>query len=219
MDRVPESLQDAAEEVRAHLVALRGGAPFLSPNDAWQLMRWLEGGVRVADILQALERAAEARRRSRTRSPLSLAAARRHLGRPVKGSFPTGNPARAGEPPLAPLVRALAASPDGPHAEARRALEAALLAVTERGEAGERAGLAAVRAFLDRAWDATGPVGRARLQEEAREELGDLLYLLDEPTALALVEETARDRLRRGYPALTAASIRELVGDDEPSDP
>src|SRR5688500_4071881 len=124
---VPEAWTVAAEEVRAHLCALRGGAPFLSPMDAWQLVRWLEEGVSVASILLALERAAEARRRTRSRTPLSLGAAKRHLGRPTSGAFSRERPSRGGEPLLAPLVRALRAVPIGSDRAARHALEAALL--------------------------------------------------------------------------------------------
>jgi hypothetical protein len=210
---VPEAWQLAAEEVRAHLCALRGGAPFLSPMDAWQLVRWLEEGVSVAAILLAMERAAEARRRSRSRTPLSLGAVKRHLGRPTRGAFAKELPPRGGEPPLAPLVRALRAVPLGADREARGALDAALLAIEGRGEEAERRALAAARTFLEAAWQAEGPAGRAALADEARVELGDLLGLVEEGTAAALVEETARDRLRGRYPALTAATLRELCGD------
>jgi hypothetical protein len=210
---VPAAWADAAEEVRAHLCALRGGAPFLSPMDAWQLVRWLEEGVPVGAILLALERAAEARRKARSRTPLSLAAAKRHLGRPVAGAFAKERPPRGGEPPLAPLVRALKAVPTGTDRAARDVLERALLAVDGRGEDAERQALSAVRTFLEDAWRALGEAGRKALADEARDELGDLLGLVDAGTADALVEETARDRLRRRYPALTAATLRELCGE------
>jgi hypothetical protein len=214
---VPDGWTEAAEEVRAHLCALRGGAPFLSPMDAWQLVRWLEEGVSVAAILLALERAADARRRSRSRTPLSLVAARRHLGRPVAGAFARALPSRRAEPPLAALVRALRAVPIGTDRAARAALEPALLEISGRGEVALRPALAAVRTFLETAWSALGAAGQEALAAEAREELGDLLGLVEEGTAAALVEETARDRLRGRYPALTAATLRELCGDDDPS--
>ncbi|MGC6492270.1 MAG: hypothetical protein ACON5B_05455, partial [Myxococcota bacterium] len=76
---VPEPLQAAAETVRRHLVALRGGAPFLSPSDAHQLLTWLEEGRGVGQILVAVERAATRRTRQRIRAPLSLTHARRYL--------------------------------------------------------------------------------------------------------------------------------------------
>lgn len=212
---VPEEWKDAAEEVRAHLCAIRGGAPFLSPADVLVLLRWLEGGVPVAAVLLAIERAAEARRKARGKTPLSLVAAKRHLGRPIAGVFHRARPPRGGEEPLAPLVRTLRAVPSATDREARERLEAALLGIPGRDDEAQRKALAAVRAFLDEAWAALGDEGRARLRDEAAAGLGDLLHLVDEGTARALVEEAARDGLRRGYPALTAASIRELCGDDD----
>ena len=41
-ERMEPDHRDAVEEVRAHLVSIRGGAPFLSPADAWQLLEWLD---------------------------------------------------------------------------------------------------------------------------------------------------------------------------------
>lgn len=84
---VPAGYREAAEEVRDHLVALRGGAPFLSPRDALALVRWLDEGVAVPLILLALERAAARRRANRARTPLSLVAAGRHLDT-VRGRAP-----------------------------------------------------------------------------------------------------------------------------------
>ncbi|HMV67604.1 MAG TPA: hypothetical protein PKA64_12195, partial [Myxococcota bacterium] len=55
---VPAAWVVAAERVRRHLVAARGGAPFLSPTDADLLVGWLESGVPVPTILGAIEAAA-----------------------------------------------------------------------------------------------------------------------------------------------------------------
>ena len=57
----PQSLQNKAEEVRAYLVAIRGGAPFLSAADGRLLVRWLEQGISVARILAAVDETAEKR--------------------------------------------------------------------------------------------------------------------------------------------------------------
>ena len=61
-DSPPDPIEAAAEEVRAHLVALRGGAPFLSPGDARLLLRWLdtEGAEASRAVRQAMERAVDA---------------------------------------------------------------------------------------------------------------------------------------------------------------
>ena len=56
-----------ADEVCRHLVMIRGGAPFLSSVDADLLTRWLDEGVGVGLILRAIERAAESRRKRRSR--------------------------------------------------------------------------------------------------------------------------------------------------------
>ena len=73
------SLAVQAEEVRAYVVAVRGGAPFLSAADGRLLVGWLEGGVSVARILAAVDEVAEKRRKKRTRGRLSLTACRRSI--------------------------------------------------------------------------------------------------------------------------------------------
>ncbi len=76
---IPPEWVDDAEDIRAHLVHLRGGTVFLSPRDGALLLRWFEEGVSAGHVLAALERAVRARRKSRARTPLSLASARPHL--------------------------------------------------------------------------------------------------------------------------------------------
>ena len=68
------SQQDAAAQIVAHLVSLRGGAPFLSSSDARLLMSWLNQGVPVPLLLHALEEAAESRRKKRLRGGTKRAA-------------------------------------------------------------------------------------------------------------------------------------------------
>jgi hypothetical protein len=74
-----------------------------------------------------------------------------------------------------------------------------------------RAGAAAARAFLEARWGELPDAERRRLHGEAEEELGDLVEMVDEETLQALVDEGARDRLRAGYPALSAASLWEAA--------
>jgi predicted component of type VI protein secretion system len=213
---IPAAWQDAAEEVRAHLCLLRGGGVFLSPADALQLVTWFGAGVGVGPIVRALERAAEARRRSRNRTPLSLVAAKRHLGKECPGWFHRDLPqlGRGDEPPLMPVVRALQAAGSSADAEARRALGEVLARVDGRDEEALLAAVGAARQFVESAWDGLGDAGRAALRGEAEAELGDLLALIDPHHRVALIEETARDRLRQRYPALTAATFDELLGRD-----
>ncbi|MEZ4241413.1 MAG: hypothetical protein R3F59_35735 [Myxococcota bacterium] len=198
--------------MRAHLCLLRGGGAFLSPADALQLVTWFEQGVSVPRILAALERAAEARRRSRNRVPLSLVAAKRHLDRASKGWFHRDLPQMVrGGPPLMPVVRALQAQPGD--AAARRALEQSLAAIAPGDDALVEA-LAAVRTFVEAVWTGLGDPGRDALRRQAEAELGDLLALVQPHQREPLVEETARDCLRQRYPALTAATLAELLAHD-----
>jgi len=208
-DGVPAAYQEAAEEVRAHLVCLRGRGLFLSSSDSLQLVRWLDEGVAVPDILRALERAAEARRRKRSKVPLRLSHAKRHLGRPTQGSFARERPVGPGAA-MAPVVRALAVSPR--RSEALAVLEERLEALEGRdAEALFRQAAAVVRDFLAARWGELSGAERGELEAEARAELGDLADVVDENTLRELLAEGARDRLRAGYPALSAASLWEVA--------
>lgn len=196
----------AAEEVRSHLVCLRGGGLFLSSADALLLVQWLDAGVSVPRILRALERAAEARRARRSRFPLQLTHAKRHLDRPTKGAF-GGAVRQVPGPALAPVVVGLDGS-----APSELALRGALEALQGTDpEALFREAATAVRGFLEARWHELPASARATLEAEARDDLGDLADGLDEDTLEALVAEGARDRLRAGYPALSAASLWEVV--------
>jgi len=207
-DAVPASHRQAAEEVRQHLVCLRGRGLFLSSADSLQLVQWLDAGVAVPAILRALERAAEARRRKRSKVPLRLSHAKRHLGRPTPGHFARERPVGPGTP-MAPVVRALEVTASTP---ARAALQATLDGL--RGDDAEqvfRLAAAAVRAFLEARWRELGDAERRSLEQQAHQELGDLAHMVDDDTVRELVAEGARDRLRAGYPALSAASLWEVA--------
>jgi hypothetical protein len=201
---VPPHYQLAAEDVRSHLCLLRGGAPFLSPQDAWTLVTWLDAGVRVPDILLALERAAEARRKSRSRFPLTLGAAKRHLGKDHRA--PDLRAPGPGEPPLGPLLDGVAGA---------EGLRDALSALRPGDEEAEVRAMAAIRVFLDERWRGLAADDRADLEARARTELGDLLHLVDEDLGRDLVEETARDLLRQRWPRLAAAAVRSSLSPPE----
>lgn len=210
---VPEVWQDAAEEVRAHLCALRVGGPFLSSADVMQLVQWFDSGVTVAAVLVALERAAEARRKSGRKVPLSIVGARRHLGRPVVDRFFRGTPSRDGKDLLGPVIRAMQLVPVGADARARAVLVTALARIERPGDDAVRQALIAVRQFFDAVWEDLGDDGRTVLRTAAADELGDLLSLVDEATAVELVEEGAREGLRLRYPALAAGPLTLLLGE------
>ena len=156
---VPDAWRTAAEEVRQHLCALRGGALFLSSADTLRLVGWLEQGVTVADIARALERASAARRKTASRIPLSLTQAQRHLGKPTRGAFTQTVPA-ADEPVFGPVVTALRAHPE--QTAHLRELQRALAQIESAGEGGVVEALAAVRAYHEAAWNSLPPAEQAR---------------------------------------------------------
>ena len=184
-----EALADAAEEVRAWFVQVRGGAAFLSSTDGRALVGWLEAGVPVSRILRAIDTTAARRRARRSRRPFSLVDIRAALERESPG------PGRKRPP----------AAPDAPEAEATLAAIRAL-----RGDAETRARAACelARRFHEDAWAALGP-GQASLLAAAAEELAGLVDAVDADIFRSLCEEVARDRQRTRYPQLSATRIWE----------
>ena len=203
---VPESHQQAAEEVRAHLVAVRGGAPFLSPADAELLLRWLDGGVAVSCILLAIERAAESRRKRRSRIPLTLVKAKPHLGK-VQGAATgmRGSGTAATSHPFAPTA-----------AEARRrgavALAEALETVTIHDtETMVRKAAHTVRNFLEQQWEDRPPEERTQRMLRCRETLHALdLGFSDEDLDVA-AEELAHDEHRQEWRFLDTSVFWSLA--------
>lgn len=209
---VPDTHREAAEEIRAHLVCLRGGAPFLSPSDALQLVTWFDQGVTVGAILGALERAHAARRARRSRVPFGLAQARRHLGKPLSARplplLPVTDTGPLG--PLAALIRSRTAQ--DPEADALDGLAAALASIGA-GPADDlvRAAMMHIRAFRAGLWDRRTAAAREAARGDARRLLGDLLSDVDEGTAAALVEEEAREVVWSPYAWLDAATVWDIV--------
>lgn len=192
-----DALADAAEEVRAYFVEVRGGAPFLSAADGRRLVAWLEAGVPVARLLVAIDRVAERRRARRVRAPFTLRDLAPELAR------------RRGAARVEPV--APAAGGVGVDALRDRAL-AAIAALDDPDLEGRgRAACALGRQFFSDAWQALGDT-RAAWLAEAAAELDALRDALDEPAFAAACEELARDRLRRQYPELTATRIWEGLG-------
>lgn len=208
------TLQDA-DEVCRHLVMIRGGAPFLSSGDSDLLTRWLDEGVGVSLILCAIERAAEVRRKRRSRVPLTLAHARRHLTRPRKGKRVV-RVHQEGSAVDTWLVTLESHAESGAHRAAFRALIDRLRDLPRvDGESWVREGSQEVRLFLDGVWQASTDEDRSAHYQRARLELGDLLVGLDLDTCEAILEETARDRVRASYPWLTTAALCDVAQDLE----
>ncbi len=204
---------EAAEEVRAWLVAARGGAALLSPTDGALLVGWLDAGVPVSEIFRAIERTAARRIAKRTRTPFTLASCATAL----KGTTPPGP--GAGRKPSAergpaPLPTLHDPAFDVVTDPAVRAREGALVARTQaalvaRG-AGDRVqeGCRIVHAFHVALWDLLAPV-RPALLAQAAQALDAVATTLDEAAFHQLCEEWARASVRARHPALTATAIYE----------
>ena len=197
--------QRAAEQVRRYLVTVRGGAPFLSGTDAQLLSAWLSQGVPVADILAAIDRVAARRRRRPPTTRLSLSACKAEVKR-RPGGAPAPVPAAPEDDPVGRLLSSL---PDAP---ALTGLRGALGAL--RGDAGPPAGRAAAAIalaaqFLEGEWERAD---RAELRARAAARLGPLRGLVPDAEFEELLEEAARDELRRSWPDLTATAIWTAFG-------
>jgi hypothetical protein len=204
------ALAARAEEVRAYLVALRGGAPFLSGPDGRVLVAWLEAGVSTAAITAAIDGVAERRRRKRVKSRLTLWACRTELDRIRVSDAPSGGGGIAG------WIAELQATELGDgSADARAELVQSLEALEGETSIEARAdrAIAAVRRFHESMWRALGE-GRAAVEEDARRELGPLLDGMEETKARAAIEEVARDLVRARYPLVAAKVAWDRLRED-----
>jgi len=183
--------QELAEVVRAYLVGLRGGAPFLSSADARLLKRWLDQELPLWFILEGLDKAAAKRRGRRLRTPLSL----QHAKAFVKpGDDPA--PRVSG---LSRLVRELSAHADP---EVRRL--SAELADAPTCEAA----VARITQWHESRWERAD---RQPWLQRAADELADLSDLVSEERFKSLCAETARDLMRQQVPALCASRVWDTV--------
>ncbi|MEZ4321191.1 MAG: hypothetical protein R3F61_27195 [Myxococcota bacterium] len=191
--------------MRAHLVYLRGGAPFLSPADALCLVGLLDRGVGVPAILAALDRCVLSRRKSRARRPLTLTAAKVHLGKP-----PLGPPAFGPSPgaPLDPVRAALEQLEDPAAHELADALGSV---ATEVPEDLVVSAVAVCRDHQERRWAGLSDAERADRLAVAAETLGDIANLVDADTLRLLAEEVARETLRNEWIRLDTATFEGLV--------
>lgn len=190
-----------AEEVRAWLVQLRGGAPFLSAADGKLLVDWLDAQIPVPTILHGIELVAERRRARRTRTPFSLQSCRATIEKLKR----TGGGWRS----PADLVAALA--PPDPDIHVTEAL-AELAAITGADpEARAREACAVLRRFHARVWETLGDE-RATLLAEAAADLAALRELLGQDGFDRACEEHSRDRVRSRYPTLSATRVWEEFG-------
>ncbi len=209
---VPQVMSDAAETVRGHLVALRGGAPFLSPTDASLLLQWLEQGVSTAAILWGLDRAATVRQARRTRGPLTLRHAKRYLKNfPSVGASGTPSAPVAATPDH-PLLDLLCDMPAHHDAQAHHELRDALtdLSLDHPDQAATEA-LSAVSQFFVSTWERLSDEERGAYEGEALQQLGDLATLLGDADLQEMIEAHARGLLRQRYPSLSSENILRRI--------
>ena len=217
-----EQLSQDAGEVRAYLIEVRGGAPFLSSADAALLLDWLEASVPIPLITAAIDRVAIRRRKKRVRSRLTLAACRGEVRKSMKKQAQRNSSA----PIVSEKIPTFESDPIQLQHEALRIfineLEASVPTMdlipcwTQLIAALQQAGaqtnnietclthaVSAIRVFHRDAWDAMQHQ-HSELRKAARKELAPLEGAVSERVFLELLEETARDQLRRQYPLVSA---------------
>ena len=152
------SLADKAEEVRAYVVAVRGGAPFLSAADGRLLVQWLERGISVGRILAAIDEVAEKRRKKRTRRRLTLTACKRSIERRSAPSVAPPSPRTETDLTLRAFAAELATMDVEPHLSGERdRLVARIGALKGSPERITTDAIAACRTFQEAAWLAAQP--------------------------------------------------------------
>ena len=192
--------QEAAEQVRAHLVMVRGGAPFLSPIDSKLLVEWLDSAVPVDVILTAIEEAAGRRSKTRMQRPITLKGVKGGVKKGLKKGFaPTKKDA------LPRLVARLELSKD-------KVLQQVASHFSDLGDSDLvgadllSAVLEVARKFHERVWESSD---QSILMAEAEAEIGDLREMLSEERYRIAVEEVARDNCRKRYKLLCATQLSQ----------
>ena len=193
--------QAAAEQVRAHLVMVRGGAPFLSSVDSKLLVDWLDKAVPVDVILTAIEEVAARRSKARIKRPLSLSAVKSVVKKGLKS-----NSVSSDTDGLTRLIRRL---------EQTKSDE--LVEVSQEFQILQARGLPAqellaevlevARKFHEHAWESCD---QDALLAEAKSELGGLQAMLSAERFKTALEEVARDNLRKRYKLLSATHLSQV---------
>ena len=200
---VPEAHLRAAEEICAHLVACRGGGAFLSSADAALLVGWLDEGRPVTGILMAIEHAAEARRKRRSRAPLTLRKVTRHLDRLVAARDTAVADRTSG--PLREAVR-------WAREQGETALANALDAIPVREtETLVRTAAELVRTHIQSLWDRLSDPDRNAKVLEARNELEVLDLGYDDADLDTAAQELAYDAFRERWQALDTRALWEMA--------
>jgi len=212
---IPPQHQEKAEQIRAYLVHVRGGAPFLSGADCRLLIAWLDNQVSVLAITTAIDKVAEKRRAKRVRSRLTLNNCKGTLKKILSNKSKTPKSLKSIKSlglqglaqqilqlnmpeniqslqlQLAHKLSALAEEPSSDHVQAEK-------------------GIALCREFHEHVWLATTDQ-HGVLQERAEKELESLRTLLGPQHWREMLEEVMRDKLRSQYPIISAQSIWNAV--------
>ena len=205
------SLADKAEEVRAYVVAVRGGAPFLSAADGRLLVQWLERGISVGRILAAIDEVAEKRRKKRTRRRLTLTACKRSIERPSAPTVSAAAPRAATDVTLRAFAEELAGMEVDPHMTGERdKLVARIGALKGSPERVTTDAIAACRAFQEAAWLAAQPT-LLEIRSQATAELQALANILKPDQLEACIDEVTRDIVKRRTPLVSAKTVWDRV--------
>ncbi len=214
------SPEEKAEAVRAYLVAVRGGAPFLSAADGRLLVKWIEQGISVARILAAVDEVAEKRRKKMTRGRLTLTACRRSIeGR-----------SRTSDAPITPLqtsensqtvdfsdyigaLQSMEVSPELNAARTTLVEQIQTLSNTADPERAATQAVAACRSFQETAWQ-KAQAEHGVLRAQALDELAALQNVLNPGALEAAIEEVARDIVRRRFPLVSAREVWDRVSSE-----
>lgn len=218
---IPPEHQEKAEEIRAYLVHVRGGAPFLSGADCRLLTTWLDDNISVLAITTAIDRVAEKRRAKRVRSRLSLnnckGTLKKVLGKKTKPTKELKPIVHIGLHGLAQRIQDLKLSDHLTGHQETLVQQLTTLSQKEDSiqEKAEKA-IGFCRIFHERAWE-NHVDQHEELRVEAEKELESLHALLGPQHWREMVEEVMRDKVRSKYPLISAQSIWNAINlsDDE----
>ena len=213
---IPPKHMEKAEEIRAYLVSVRGGAYFLSGADGLLLVQWLDQGHPVPAILCAIDRVAARRRAKRTRARMSLGACKGELRKVLGGKDRRRSPKTHKGGYSGWLGRLCAMEiPEGIRGARLRMVDRlAALEGTECREEAARKGATACREFHQEVWEASMEEHES-LQQQAEAELESMASLLPPSRWREAVEEIMRDKLRSRYPLVSAQAVWEALNQGE----
>ena len=204
------TLAAMAEEVRAYVVATRGGAPFLSAADGRLLVGWLESGISVARILAAVDEVAEKRRKKRSRGRLTLSACKRSIEGKAAQTRPTAPTPNASLSGYIDALRGMEVSHALEDARGRLVRQIQGIDGSRGPEHLATEAVVAVRHFQEAAWaQAQGQL--ESLRKEADQELSALKGVLTPQAMASAIEEVCRDIVRRQTPLVSASTVWDRV--------